>query len=66
VDRVSTQGKTPRNFEIDPTGTRLFVANQATGNIVVFRIDAKTGKLTPTGQVLEVPAPVCLRFVPVD
>jgi 6-phosphogluconolactonase len=66
VDRVSTQGKTPRNFEIDPTGTRLFVANQATGNIVVFRIDAKTGKLTPAGQVLEVPAPVCLKFVPVD
>jgi 6-phosphogluconolactonase len=66
VDRVSTQGKTPRNFEIDPTGTRLFVANQATGNIVVFRIDAKTGKLTPTGQVLQVPAPVCLKFVPVD
>ena len=66
VDRVSTQGKTPRNFEIDPTGTRLFVANQATGNIVVFRIDAKTGKLTPTGQTLQVPAPVCLKFVPVD
>jgi len=66
VDRVSTQGKTPRNFEIDPTGTRLFVANQATGNIVVFRVDAKTGKLTPTGQVLHVPAPVCLKFVPVD
>jgi len=66
VDRVSSQGKTPRNFEIDPTGTRLFVANQATGNIVVFAIDAKTGKLTPTGQVLQVPAPVCLKFVPVD
>jgi 6-phosphogluconolactonase len=66
VDRVSTQGKTPRNFEIDPTGTRLFVANQATGNIVVFRIDTKTGKLTPTGQVLQVPAPVSLKFVPAD
>jgi len=66
VDRVSTQGKTPRNFEIDPTGTRLLVANQATGNIVVFRIDGKTGKLAPTGQVLQVPAPVCLRFVPID
>ena len=66
VDRVSTQGKTPRNFEIDPTGTRLFVANQASGKVFVFRINAKTGKLAPTGQVLQVPAPVSLKFVPVD
>lgn len=66
VERVSTQGKTPRNFEIDPTGTRLFVANQESGNIVIFKIDARTGKLTDTGQVLQVPAPVCLKFVAVE
>jgi 6-phosphogluconolactonase len=58
-----TQGKTPRNFELDPTGSRLFVANMDSDNIVVFKIDQKTGALTPTGQTLEAPVPVSLRFV---
>jgi 6-phosphogluconolactonase len=62
VDRASTRGKAPRNFEIDPTGKFLLVANQESNNIVVFRINPKSGKLTPTGQQFQVPAPVCLRF----
>jgi 6-phosphogluconolactonase len=63
VDNTSTQGKVPRNFGIDPTGKFLIAANQNTNNIVVFRIDQNTGKLTPTGQNLEVGAPVCVRFM---
>ncbi len=63
VDHVPTQGKTPRNFEIDPTGKLLFVANQDTDSIVVFRINLNDGRLTPTGQILHVPAPVCLKFM---
>jgi 6-phosphogluconolactonase len=55
--------KTPRNFAIDPTGTFLLVGNQGSGSIAMFRIDAKTGELTPAGTV-EVPAPVCIRFMP--
>ncbi len=66
LDRASTQGKAPRNFEIDPTGKFLFVANQESNNIVVFRIDQKSGKLTPTGQQFQIPAPVCLRFMAAD
>jgi 6-phosphogluconolactonase len=63
VENVSTQGKVPRNFGIDATGKFLIAANQATDNLVVFRIDQKTGKLTPTGQTLEVGAPVCVKFM---
>ncbi len=63
VDHFPTQGKTPRNFEIDPTGKLLFVANQDTDNIVVFRINPNDGRLSPTGQILHVPAPVCLKFM---
>jgi 6-phosphogluconolactonase (cycloisomerase 2 family) len=33
---------------------------------VQFRIDPNTGRLTPTGQVLEVPSPVCVTFVPIE
>jgi len=59
-----TQGKTPRNFAIDPAGAYLFAANQDSDSIVVFRIDPNSGRLTPTVQILQVPAPVCVTFVP--
>lgn len=43
VQRVPTQGKTPRNIRIDPTGRFLLAANQDSDNVVVFRRDATTG-----------------------
>jgi 6-phosphogluconolactonase len=60
--RVSTQGKTPRNFASDPTGAFLLAANQDSGSIVVFHIDQATGALTPSGDVLNVASPVCIVF----
>ena len=60
-----TGGKTPRNFNIDPSGAYLIAANQGTNNLVVFRIDPQTGGLTPTGQQVEVGAPVCVKFLAV-
>jgi 6-phosphogluconolactonase len=65
VERVSTQGKTPRNFAIDPSGAFLFAANQDSGTVVVFKIDPATGRLTPAGNILEVPSPVCIVFAAV-
>jgi 6-phosphogluconolactonase len=63
LDKFSTKGKTPRNFAIDPTGSFLLAANQESNNIVMFRIDSTTGALSPTGEIAEVPAPVCITFV---
>ena len=63
-DEYPTMGKTPRNFAIDPTGKFLLAANQESNNIVIFRIDSTTGALSPTGEIAEVPAPVCITFVP--
>jgi 6-phosphogluconolactonase len=62
VETDSTAGKTPRNFVIDPTGSWLLAANQGSDSIVVFRIDHKTGHLTPTGESVQLSSPVCLRF----
>lgn len=59
---ISTEGDWPRNFSIDPTGRWLLVANQKSNSIVVFARDNQTGRLTTTGQRLELPSPVCLRF----
>ena len=61
-----TQGRTPRNFAIDPSGTLLLAANQGSSNIVVFRIDQETGELEATGEVTEVPTPVCLKLIPMQ
>jgi 6-phosphogluconolactonase len=64
VEFVSTQGKTPRNFAIDPTGEYFFVGNQDSDTVVIFRVDQTTGKLTPTGKVLNDAAePSCVLFV---
>lgn len=64
VQHQSTLGEIPRNFGIDPTGRILLAENQQSGTIYSFHIDAATGRLTPTGRRLEVPRPVCVRFVP--
>ena len=61
----STQGRTPRNFAIDPSGTWLLAANQDTDTIVTFHIDPQTGHLHPTGHQTHVPAPVCIKLLPV-
>jgi 6-phosphogluconolactonase len=63
VGHESTRGKTPRNFAIDPGGQYLLAANQDTNDIVTFKIDADSGKLSEIGQVTQVAAPVCIKFV---
>ena len=64
LDCEPTQGNTPRNFAIDPSGSYLLAANQDSDTVVTFRIAQDTGKLEPTGRVAQVPAPVCLKFMP--
>ena len=66
VDRVLTQGKTPRSFKIDPTGRYLLPANQDSNSVVIFKRDAASGRLTPTGQTVSVGSPVCIEFLKVD
>ena len=62
VGHESTRGKEPRGFAIDPMGNFLLAANQNTNTVVTFRIDTRTGKLTPTGHQVSVPKPVCIQF----
>jgi 6-phosphogluconolactonase len=57
---VSTGGKGPRDFTITPDGHYVFVANQQTGNITIFKRNKSTGKLTATGKEIKSSAPVCL------
>ncbi|RZK55799.1 MAG: lactonase family protein, partial [Hymenobacter sp.] len=63
VQHVSTQGKTPRNFTLDPTGRVLLVANQNSDNIFTYSVDRQTGKLTPTGKSVTLPSPMFVQVV---
>ncbi len=63
IERVKTGGDWPRNFRIGPSGKFLLAANQRSNDVFVFQIDATSGKLTPSGNKIEMPAPICVRFV---
>jgi 6-phosphogluconolactonase len=64
IGHESTQGKVPRNFNVDPSGTFLLAANQDSDTIVTFRIDPTEGTLNATGHVTQTPSPVCIMFRP--
>ncbi len=63
VGEQSCLGKTPRNFNFDPTGNFLLVANQQSDDIVIFKIDKKTGLLSDTNKRINVPNPVCIKWI---
>jgi 6-phosphogluconolactonase len=64
VEQSLTGGVMPRFFAIDPTGTYLMAANQISNNVVLYKIDAPSGRLSKTGTEIKVDTPVCLKFVP--
>lgn len=59
----SSGGKIPRSIAIDPSGRHLLAADQDSGRIVVFDRNRNSGRLTPNGEVLNLPSPVCILFV---
>jgi 6-phosphogluconolactonase len=59
----STLGKTPRNFNFDPTGNFLLVANQNSDAIIIFKVDKQTGLLNDTNNRIDVGKPVCLKWI---
>lgn len=64
VEITPCGGKHPRNFELSPDGNWLVCANQNSNNLVSFKVDDATGRLTATGSVVTVPQAVCVLFAP--
>jgi 6-phosphogluconolactonase len=62
TEQISTEGKGPRDFAIDPAGNYLLVGHQYTNDIIVFKRDKATGKLKNTGKKIELCSPVGLVF----
>ncbi|MET1248982.1 lactonase family protein [Sporolactobacillus sp. STCC-11] len=56
-------GEWPRDFELDPSGNFVIVANQNSNNLVLFKRNKETGLLTNLRSSLSVPNPVCVKFL---
>jgi 6-phosphogluconolactonase len=63
IENISTLGKAPRNFSLDPTGDFVLVANQQSDEIVVFKKDQQTGVLTDSNKRVKVFSPVCIKWM---
>ncbi|MEO9893934.1 lactonase family protein [Aurantibacter sp.] len=62
VGHESTYGDHPRSFVIDATNNYLLVANQNSGNIVTYKRDTETGKLTKLEKETQLKAPASLKM----
>ena len=56
-------GDGPQNLAITPGGQLLLCANMPGDNLIVFRINPETGKLTPVGEPVKIPKPSCIMIL---
>ena len=59
----TSTGDAANGIAIDPSGNFLLAANQDSDNIVTFRIDPKSGRLSKVGATEGVISPVSLAFL---
>lgn len=64
IQIVPAEVRTPRSFQIDPTGRWLLACGQQSNDIAVFAIDPVTGMLTFTGEKVAAPSPISIDFLP--
>lgn len=66
IDKQPAFGKSSRTFEIDPSGNWLLSTGQASNEIIVFKRDPNSGKLSPTGQKLQIDKPSLVKFLEIE
>ncbi|MFJ9021997.1 lactonase family protein [Streptomyces sp. NPDC102259] len=60
AQRLPCGGVTPWSFSLHPEERWLFVANEASSTVDLFRVDPRSGRLTNTGISVAVPNPDCV------
>ena len=63
IGSVATEGIGPRFISLDPSHRFLYAANEVGGSVLTYHVDQETGHLTPTGQKISTPSPVCIAFL---
>ncbi len=66
LETISSGGKGPRNFVIDPSGNFVLVAHQYSNDVIIFNRDKATGLLSEANKKIELCSPVCLVFAPIE
>ena len=66
VDAFQPGGSGPRSFALDPTGQFLIALMQRSNAVIPLRVDQSTGKLSHAGDKLDLPAPVCAKFLEIS
>ncbi|MFE2142729.1 lactonase family protein [Streptomyces sp. NPDC059456] len=61
TDRADCGGSWPRDLAADPSGRRLYAANEHSGDVTWFDVDPLTGQPRRSGSVA-VPAATCVLF----
>ncbi|WP_435175856.1 lactonase family protein [Actinacidiphila sp. bgisy145] len=61
LDTVDCGGSWPRHLTLDPSGTRLYAANERSGDVTWFDVDEATGMPARSGA-LQLPAVSCVLF----
>lgn len=63
VERTSTEGDWPRDFALDPSEKFIVASNQESGNLVLYARDKESGRLSLIESDIQVPCPVCVKFL---
>ncbi|MDH5161407.1 lactonase family protein [Heyndrickxia oleronia] len=63
IEHTSTEGDWPRDFVLDPSERFVVASNQDSGNLVLYKRNAATGKLELVQSDIAVPYPVCVKFL---
>lgn len=58
-----TEGDYPNHIALEPSGKIMYVCNQRSDQITVFRRDEQTGMLAFTGNYLPLGTPMCMAFL---
>lgn len=61
---ISAGVRIPRNFNFDPSGKWILAGGQASNDIQIFSVNGESGKLSPHGEVIDCPGPICFEWVP--
>lgn len=63
VQIISTEGHWPRDFCLDPSENFLLASNEESGNLTLFKRNQESGELALLQSSIEVPYPVCIKFL---
>ena len=66
IDKQPSLGKSSRTFAIDPSANWVISTSQGTNELILFKRNQETGKLTPTGQKISIDKPSLVKFVKMD